>query len=92
MSRITDTLTAPQTASARMRAGSGFEAEASVTVSPLGLLAFGGLVGAILLSVVPIVKASRRRGSRVGAPEPQRLIAEEGVKTPPALPSPSPRT
>jgi len=44
-----------------MRAGSGLEAEAIVTVSPIGLLAFGGLVAAILLSVVPIVRASRQR-------------------------------
>jgi len=61
MSRITDTLTAPQIARAKMRAGSGFEAEASVTMTPVGLLAIGGLVGAILLSVVPIVRASRRK-------------------------------
>jgi hypothetical protein len=57
-----------------MRAGSGFEAEANVTVTPAGLLAVGGLVAAILLSVVPIVRASRRRVPRVGSPEPQRLV------------------
>jgi hypothetical protein len=61
MSRIVETLTEPQTARARMRAGSGFAAEASVTLSPVGLLAVGGLVAAILLSVVPIVRASRQR-------------------------------
>ncbi|HMI21132.1 MAG TPA: hypothetical protein VK533_16485 [Sphingomonas sp.] len=61
MARIVDSLTEPQTARARMRAGSGFEAEAMVTVSPVGLLAIGGLVAAILLSVVPIVRASRQR-------------------------------
>ena len=76
MSRVVDTLTAPQTARASMRAGSGFEAEASVTVSPAGLLAIGGLVAVILLSVVPIVHASRRRVPRVGAPEPQRLVQD----------------
>lgn len=61
MARIVESLTEPQTARARMRAGSGFEAEASVTISPLGLLAVGGMVGAILLAVVPIVRASRQR-------------------------------
>ena len=74
MSRLVDTLTSPQTARASMRAGNGFEAEASVTVSPAGLLAIGGLVAAILLSVVPIVRASRRPMPRVGTPEPQRLV------------------
>jgi len=73
MSRIIEGLTTPQTVSAKMRAGSGFEAEASVTVSPAGLLAIGGLVGVILLSVVPIVRAARRRVLRVEAPEPHRL-------------------
>jgi hypothetical protein len=61
MSRIVESLTEPQTARARMRAGSKFEAEAMVSLSPVGLLAFGGLVAAILLSVVPIVRASRQR-------------------------------
>jgi hypothetical protein len=61
VARIVDSLTEPQTARARMRAGSGFEAEAIVSVSPVGLLAIGGLVAAILLSVVPIVRASRQR-------------------------------
>jgi len=56
VARIVESLTEPQTARARMRAGSGFEAEASVTISPLGLLAVGGMVGAILLAVVPIVR------------------------------------
>jgi len=68
-SRIADTLTEPQTARAKMRAGSGFEAEASVTLSPVGLLAFGGLVAAILLSVVPIVRASRKRIGRPDVPK-----------------------
>ena len=61
MSRIVESLTEPQTARARMRAGSKFEAEAMVSISPVGLLAIGGLVAAILLSVVPIVRASRQR-------------------------------
>lgn len=61
MSRIVESLTEPQTARARMRAGNGFEAEAMVSVSPVGLLAFGGLVAALLLSVLPIVCASRQK-------------------------------
>ena len=68
MSRITDALTAPQTARAKMRAGSGFEAESSVTVTPVGLLAIGGLVAAILLSAAPLVRAKRWRRARVDAP------------------------
>jgi len=86
MSRITDTLTAPQTARARMRAGAGFEAEASVTVTPAGLLAIGGLVGAILLSVVPIVRASRRR--RPNHPLKPVELAQGVSPSPPALASP----
>jgi hypothetical protein len=85
MSRITDTLTTPQVARARMRAGSGFEAEASVTMTPVGLLAIGGLVGAILLSVVPIVR-ERRRLPLDGAPQPHTL---DPATTRPALPPPS---
>lgn len=81
MSRITDTLTAPQVARARMRAGSGFDAEANVTVTPVGLLAIGGMVGAILLSTAAIVRASRRRR---GAREP--LPARPAL---PALPPPA---
>jgi hypothetical protein len=61
MSRIVESLAEHQTARARMRAGSGFEAEAMVSISPVGLLAFGGLVATILLSLVPIVRASRKR-------------------------------
>ncbi|WP_442680375.1 hypothetical protein ACSBM8_04045 [Sphingomonas sp. ASY06-1R] len=60
MPRITDTLTEPQTARARMSAGR-FEAEASLTMTPAGLLAIGGLVAAILLSIPPIVRAARGR-------------------------------
>jgi len=73
MSRIADTLAAPQIARARMRAGSGFEAEASVTVSPLGLLAIGGLMAAILLSTASIVRAERRRSLRARRPQQSAL-------------------
>lgn len=51
-------LAAPQAARATMRAG-GFVMEAEVRATPLGLLAVGGLVAAILLSVPSIVRASR---------------------------------
>ena len=70
MARIVERLTEPQTARARMRAGSGFEAEAMVSVSPMGLLAIGGLVAAILLSVPPIVRAARQR---IGPPDVPKL-------------------
>ena len=87
MSRTTDTLTAPQTARARMRAGSGFQAEASVTVTPAGLLAIGGLVAAILLSVAPVVRAARRH-SVSGRRE---LAREDNRSAPAALPAPQTR-
>ncbi|WP_404335757.1 hypothetical protein AB2M62_17200 [Sphingomonas sp. MMS12-HWE2-04] len=51
-------LIAPQTARATLRAGS-FVMESEVRATPLGLLAVGGLVAAILLSVPPIVRAAR---------------------------------
>ena len=73
MSRITDTLTEPQTARARMRAGSGFEAVAVVTVTPAGLLAIGGLVAVILLSLPPIVRATRKGLKRPDVQTPDTL-------------------
>jgi hypothetical protein len=62
-------LTAPQTARATMRAGKSFVMEAEVRFTPLGLLAVGGLVAAILLSVPPIVRAaaSARAARRISA-------------------------
>ncbi len=75
MGRIAKTLTEPQTATARMRAGSGFEAEATVTITPVGLLAIGGLVAAILLSVPPIVRAARQRVTPPARKDsPERLM------------------
>jgi hypothetical protein len=53
-------LATPQTARAALRAGNGFVMESEVSVTPLGLLAIGGLVAAILLAVPPIVRASTR--------------------------------
>ena len=70
IARVFDSLSAPQAARASARAGR-FEAEASITVTPIGLLAIGGLVAAILLSVPPIVRAARQR---VTPPEPPKLL------------------
>jgi hypothetical protein len=52
-------LLAPQTARAAIRFGDRFVMESEVRATPLGLLAIGGLVAAILLSVPPIVRAQR---------------------------------
>lgn len=52
-------LLAPQSARASLRFGDRFAMEADVRATPLGLLAIGGLVAAILLSVPPIIRASR---------------------------------
>jgi hypothetical protein len=84
MSRMTETLTEKQTARAHMRAGSGFETEASVTVTPMGLFAAGGLMAAILLSTAAIVRAARHRGPRREAPPPPRLIEHGEVRRLPA--------
>ncbi len=50
----------PQTARATLRAGK-FVMEAEARATPVGLLAIGGMVAAILLSVPPILHASRAR-------------------------------
>jgi catechol 2,3-dioxygenase-like lactoylglutathione lyase family enzyme len=52
-------LTAPQSARATLRFGDRFVMETDARATPLGLLAIGGLVAAILLSVPPIVRAKR---------------------------------
>lgn len=49
----------PQTARATIRAGNGFLMEAEASATPLGLLAIGGMVAAILLAIPPIVHARR---------------------------------
>jgi hypothetical protein len=82
MSRIVESLTEPQTARARMRAGSKFEAEAIVSVSPVGLLAIGGLMAAILLSSAAIVRSARRR---VAPPDSPRLPLLDQTATNPAI-------
>lgn len=47
------------TARAHLKIGS-FEASAHVDVTPAGLIAIGGLVATILISVVPIVLAAQK--------------------------------
>lgn len=56
----THPLATAQTARATLRAGNWLVMEAEARATPLGLLAIGGLVAAILLSVPPIVRAKRR--------------------------------
>jgi hypothetical protein len=51
-------LLTPQTARATIRVGS-FVMETEARATPLGLLAIGGMVAAILLSIPPIVHAKR---------------------------------
>lgn len=58
MSTESHPLFTPQTARATLRAG-GFVMEAEARATPLGLLAVGGMVAAILLSIPPIVHAKR---------------------------------
>lgn len=74
-------LAAPQSARATLRAGERFVMEAEVRATPLGLLAVGGLVAAILLSVPPIVRAAARAAQPGAAQVPRR-----GEKSPTALP------
>ena len=52
-------LSAPQTATAHIRAGRT-RARLAVEVTPAGLLAIGGLVAAILLSIPPIIRAASK--------------------------------
>ncbi|UZK65507.1 VOC family protein [Sphingomonas sp. M1-B02] len=61
-------LATPQTARASIRAGDRVVLESEVSVTPLGLLAIGGLVAAILLSVPPIVRASSRAATKLPPP------------------------
>jgi len=68
MLTFTPTLTTPQIARLRARIGERAEASAEVVVTPVGLLAIGGLVAAILLSIPPIVRAARSRPARVPSP------------------------
>ena len=73
-------LAAPQVARATLRVGDRFVMEAETRTTPLGLLAIGGLVAAILLSVPPIVRA-KRAGRRIAGVDSALLPS-----LPPALP------
>jgi hypothetical protein len=53
-------LDTPQRAVSRLQIGDRFTAVAEVEVTPAGLLAIGGMVGAILLGAAMVVRASRR--------------------------------
>lgn len=50
-------LDTPQTARATIRFGDKFVMESEARFTPLGLLAVGGLVAAILLATAPVVRA-----------------------------------
>lgn len=50
-------LAAPQTARYTIRVGDNFLLESELRVTPLGLLAVGGLVAAILLAAAPMIRA-----------------------------------
>lgn len=56
---MASTLDTVQSARLAVRAGS-VRLRARVAITPAGLLAIGGLVAMILLSVPPIVRAARR--------------------------------
>lgn len=51
-------LSAPQTAQIDVRAGKSVRLDTDLRITPLGLLAIGGLVAAILWSVPPIIRAA----------------------------------
>ncbi|RYY29272.1 MAG: hypothetical protein EOP62_00025 [Sphingomonadales bacterium] len=51
---------ARQRAASRVQFGERFSVASEVEVTPVGLLAFGGMVGAILLGTAVIVRAARR--------------------------------
>lgn len=68
----THPLATPQTARATIRLGERFVMESEVRVTPLGLVAIGGLVAAILLSVPPIVRASADAARALPPPSRRR--------------------
>lgn len=55
-----DPLATPPRAPARLRFSDRLRVRAGLAVTPLGLLATGGLVAAVLLAVPPIVRAARK--------------------------------
>lgn len=56
-------LFAPQTARATFRVGDRVVMEAEARTTPLGMLAAGGMVAAILLAIPPILLARRIRAA-----------------------------
>jgi len=52
-------LATPQTARASIRIGERIVLEAEARATPIGLIAIGGMVAAILLAVPPILRAAR---------------------------------
>lgn len=52
-------LTTPLTARSTLRIGNRVVMESEASATPIGLLAVGGLVAMILLSIPPIVRAKR---------------------------------
>jgi hypothetical protein len=52
-------MSVPQTTSLHARFGKRGRVEMAVSVTPAGLLAIGGLVAAILLSVPPTIRAAK---------------------------------
>src|SRR5690606_27205587 len=58
MADIPSSFSVPQTARAALRIGNRVSLDSQVNVTPLGLLAIGGLVSAILLSIPPIIRAA----------------------------------
>lgn len=55
-------LLVPQTARASIRIGERVVLEAEARATPIGLIAIGGMVAAILLAVPPILRAARAPG------------------------------
>ena len=57
-------LATPQRAATRLQFGDRFSVVTEIEVTPAGLLAIGGMVGAMLLGSAVIVRAARRSASR----------------------------
>ena len=62
-------LSVPQVARTTLRAGDKFVMETEIRVTPLGLLAVGGLVAAILLAAAPLVRTSARAARALPPPD-----------------------
>jgi hypothetical protein len=62
-------LAAPQAARASIRFGGAVVMEADARATPLGMLAVGGLIAAVLLSIPPIIRAAKARKVLLPSPE-----------------------